>query len=345
MIVKNWRSKMVLLLAAAALTLNSSCTSSSEELQGEEVIQGQEQVGDGVETSDQELDTAPTTLLPEAPPTGAELDAVPLSPIPEVATDEFTADSSGGKVAESASDSGASTGVQGTDLAQVDSAETSPVQLPEESSVPEKVEPEKAEPKATSSQSSFSNSEQFVYTVKRGDWLARVTKKVYGNSGNWRDVAKENGLKDANLIQAGQKLIFKITNEKSRNFSKSYKQVAWKKYYDYPKVGPDGKATIFVKPGDSLSKIASLVFGDPYQWKNIYSVNKGQILNPNLIFADQKLSFVVDIKQLDTGVEAQAEAGVNSQVSPQEDTLASPPADSQVAPQADSAEGEEETAH
>lgn len=342
MIVKNWRSKVVLLLAAATITLNSSCTSSSEEQQGEEVIQGQEPVSDVVETSDQEIDSVaaslpvePPTGLPVEPPTGAEVDSVPVSPIAEVASDEFSGDSSAEKVAESTPDSGASPSIQGVDLAEVDSNETDPAQLPDESSVPEKVEIKKA--KASFSQNSFSNAEQFVYTVKKGDWLARVVKKVYGNSRSWRDVSKENGLKDANLIQAGQKLVFKITNEKSRNFSKSYKQVAWKKYYDYPKVGPDGRATIFVKPGDSLSKIASLVFGDPFQWKNIYSVNKGQILNPNLIFADQKLSFVVDIKQSDIQVEAQAGAQVDGQASPQ--------IVNQVNPQVESTENEQETAH
>lgn len=342
MIVKNWRSKVVLLLAAATITLNSSCTSSSEEQQGEEVIQGQEQVNDVVETSDQEIDSVAASL-PVEPPTGAEVDSVPLSPIAEVATDEFSGDSSAEKVAESTADSGASPSIQAVELAEVDSNETDPVQLPNESSVPEKAEMEKA--KASSSQNSFSNAEQFVYTVKKGDWLARVAKKVYGNSSSWRDVAKENGLKDANLIQAGQKLIFKITNEKSRNFSKSYKQVAWKKYYDYPKVGPDGRATIFVKPGDSLSKIASLVFGDPFQWKNIYSVNKGQILNPNLIFADQKLSFVVDIKQPDSQVEAQAGAQVDGQASPQVENQVNPQVESQANPQVDSTENEQETAH
>ena len=306
MILRNWHSKMFSFIAASAIALAVSCAS-SEEQQGEEVVQGEVQGSDGdnLETSGPS-DVSAITALPAEPsasPSGGELDAASLSPVAVLSEAEFGVDASDPKSAESSSDAELSSSAPSSDLAQVDASEASPVQLPEDVSAPadsvKGITGHEKKPKHLQSSPDASEG-QFVYTVKRGDWLARVAKKVYGQANIWREIVKENGLKDGNVIQAGQKLIFKITNDKSRNFSKSYKQVAWKQYYDYPKVGPDGKATIFVKPGDSLSKIAGLVFGDPLQWKNIYSVNKGQILNPNLIFADQKLSFVVDVGNVDS---------------------------------------------
>jgi nucleoid-associated protein YgaU len=307
--LKNWRSKMFSVIAASAISLAVSCAS-SEEQQGEEVVQGEVQGSDvdHLETPGPS-DVSTITALPAEPSassSGGELDAASLSPVDVLSEAEFGVDASDPKSAESSSDAELSPSAPSSGLAQVDSSEISPVQLPEDVSAPadsgkgvSKMEHER-KAKHLQSSSSEASEGQFVYTIKRGDWLARVAKKVYGNASVWREIVKENGLKDGNVIQAGQKLIFKITNDRSRNFSKSYKQVAWKQYYDYPNVGPDGKATIFVKSGDSLSKIAGLVFGDPLQWKNIYSVNKGQILNPNLIFADQKLSFVVDVAYVES---------------------------------------------
>lgn len=42
-----------------------------------------------------------------------------------------------------------------------------------------------------------------------------------------------------------------------------------------------------VVPGDSLSKIAARLLGDPYRWPELYALNRDQISDPNLIYPDQ----------------------------------------------------------
>ena len=46
-----------------------------------------------------------------------------------------------------------------------------------------------------------------VYIVEKGDTLARISKKVYGDSGHVDAICRMNGLTDGNLIFIGQKLI------------------------------------------------------------------------------------------------------------------------------------------
>jgi nucleoid-associated protein YgaU len=45
-----------------------------------------------------------------------------------------------------------------------------------------------------------------------------------------------------------------------------------------------------VKAGDSLSKIAKEVYGDPSQWKKIAEANKDKIPNPDLIHPGDELT-------------------------------------------------------
>ena len=47
--------------------------------------------------------------------------------------------------------------------------------------------------------------------------------------------------------------------------------------------------TYTVQKGDSLSKIAKAVYGDPNQWKAIHQANQDTIKNPDLIFPGQVL--------------------------------------------------------
>lgn len=45
------------------------------------------------------------------------------------------------------------------------------------------------------------------YTVKRGDTLWHIAKKFYGRGSLWGIIAKENRLKDPNIIYPGQILM------------------------------------------------------------------------------------------------------------------------------------------
>jgi nucleoid-associated protein YgaU len=45
-----------------------------------------------------------------------------------------------------------------------------------------------------------------AYTIKAGDNLSTIAKRFYGQANKYNDVAKANGITDANKIQAGQQL-------------------------------------------------------------------------------------------------------------------------------------------
>jgi len=108
-----------------------------------------------------------------------------------------------------------------------------------------------------------------VYKVVRGDTLWRIAEKFYRSGYNWVDIARENGLKNPNLISVGQSL--KIPDVKPRTVTVA--KVA--------SIRP-GKYT--VQKGDWLSKIALRAYGDMFAWEKIYEANKETIgPNPHLI--------------------------------------------------------------
>ena len=60
-------------------------------------------------------------------------------------------------------------------------------------------------PEVSTVQEQLSQSD--YYTVKKGDTLASISKKTYGDSGHVDAICKMNGLSDGNLIFIGQKLL------------------------------------------------------------------------------------------------------------------------------------------
>jgi len=107
------------------------------------------------------------------------------------------------------------------------------------------------------------------YTVQRGDYLWRISRKpdVYGDPMQWVRIYSYNRdqIKDPDLIYPDQ--IFKIHKES----------------------GPD---EYLVSPGDNLSKIAGSmdVLGDPTKWREIYEANKNVIGDePGMIYPHQVL--------------------------------------------------------
>ena len=45
-----------------------------------------------------------------------------------------------------------------------------------------------------------------LYTVKRGDGLMKIARQFYGDASRYKEIAKFNGLTDANKIKVGQVL-------------------------------------------------------------------------------------------------------------------------------------------
>ena len=58
-----------------------------------------------------------------------------------------------------------------------------------------------------SSMSAMQEMSEDIYIVEKGDTLAKISKKVYGDSGHVDAICRMNGLSDGNLIFIGQKLI------------------------------------------------------------------------------------------------------------------------------------------
>jgi nucleoid-associated protein YgaU len=45
-----------------------------------------------------------------------------------------------------------------------------------------------------------------VYVVKRGDTLSGIAYKLFGDTSKWRDLAKDNKIKNPKLLQVGTRL-------------------------------------------------------------------------------------------------------------------------------------------
>lgn len=69
---------------------------------------------------------------------------------------------------------------------------------PQEGQAQETTHPQEASPEI---------EEGEVYTVQKGDTLATISKKIYGDSSHVEAICKMNGLEDGNLIFIGQKLL------------------------------------------------------------------------------------------------------------------------------------------
>jgi len=117
-----------------------------------------------------------------------------------------------------------------------------------------------------------------IYKVKEGDNLWKIAEKYYHSGYNWVDIAKENNLRNPDLLLVGREI--KIPDVPVR----------------YPQgqiAGGESRTHIDhyqVVKGDSLWKIAVKVYGDGYQWTKIYEANQDKIgPNPGLIFSGTNL--------------------------------------------------------
>lgn len=115
-----------------------------------------------------------------------------------------------------------------------------------------------------------------THRVGQGENLWRIAEDYYGSGYNWVDIAQTNSLKNADLLLVGQELLIPDV------------AVRW------PETDPADTEkrvnTYTVQSGDSLWKIAVAVYGDGYQWTNIYQANSAEIgANPGLIYSGQVL--------------------------------------------------------
>lgn len=114
-----------------------------------------------------------------------------------------------------------------------------------------------------------------IYVVKQGDNLWKIAEEIYGSGYNWIDLAKENTLKNPNILIPGQEL--KVPKVEPRLITKQQPKT----------LAPIEGETYMVVRGDNLWTIALRAYGDGYQWVKIARENN--LVNPNLIHAGNVL--------------------------------------------------------
>ncbi|MEK7472889.1 MAG: LysM peptidoglycan-binding domain-containing protein [Patescibacteria group bacterium] len=95
-----------------------------------------------------------------------------------------------------------------------------------------------------------------VHTVVKGDNLWNIAVTYYGDGFKWVEIATENKLDNASIIEVGQELTI-------------------------PNVDSITTATYEVVKGDNLWDIAVRAYGDGYKWVEIANANN--MLNPSII--------------------------------------------------------------
>jgi len=109
-----------------------------------------------------------------------------------------------------------------------------------------------------------------TYTVKSGDDLWTISKKLYGSGYNWVDLASANKLANPGVLYVGTNL--NVPNVKPK-LVETQKIVTTN-----PTISGN---TYTVVKGDYLWNIAVRVYGDGFKWVEIAKANK--LANPNLI--------------------------------------------------------------
>ncbi len=115
-----------------------------------------------------------------------------------------------------------------------------------------------------------------THKVAKGENLWNIAVKYYGDGFKWVDIATENKLTNASIIETDQELIIpNIENEKTVDDETQNNVVTT--------TDSITAATYEVAKGDSLWKIAVRAYGDGYKWVEIARENK--ITNPNFIYS------------------------------------------------------------
>lgn len=104
-----------------------------------------------------------------------------------------------------------------------------------------------------------------THTVEKGENLWNIATKYYGDGFKWVDIATENKLDNASVIEVGQELVIPNIEEVA----------------SADEADSITSATYEVAKGDTLWSIAVRAYGDGYKWTKIAEENK--IIHPNTI--------------------------------------------------------------
>ena len=115
-----------------------------------------------------------------------------------------------------------------------------------------------------------------TYVVAGGDSLTKISKKIFGHTKHWEEIAALNNLNPPYTIYPGQGLLFPLSNGQAKSFAEAYRK---------------NQKSITVQKGDSLSKLAAKVFGNQDSWRRLFNYNKDKILDPNVLPAGITLAY------------------------------------------------------
>jgi len=116
-----------------------------------------------------------------------------------------------------------------------------------------------------------------THIVIAGETLWSIAEKYYQSGYNWVDIAEENNLSDADLIEEGQELtIPKVTPI----LAQAEAQIT--------PAPTDIPENYTVKAGDTLWDIAVTIYNDGYRWTEIATLNN--LANPDLIHSGNVLT-------------------------------------------------------
>ena len=114
------------------------------------------------------------------------------------------------------------------------------------------------------------------YVVSRGDTLATIATKIYGDMEKWREIAEFTGMANPNMIYPGDVVYYQLTDQ-TMAFASAYEQVS--------------RSEVVVQPGDTLSTISANVMGSSQDWKMIWRQNDN-IDNPDVLTVGQTIYYV-----------------------------------------------------
>ncbi len=114
------------------------------------------------------------------------------------------------------------------------------------------------------------------YIVQRGDTLAKVAAKIYGNPSRWSEIAELSSLANPSRIYPGDVVYYQLTQETSQ-FAQAYEMLP--------------RREVVVNQGDTLASIAARTLGNASDWKAIWRQND-IIDNPDSLSAGMVLYYV-----------------------------------------------------
>lgn len=131
---------------------------------------------------------------------------------------------------------------------------------------------------------------KMAYVVQKGDTLAKIAQRVYGDMSKWTEIADFTGIANPKLIYPGDVVYYQLT-EQSTAFANAYEAVQ--------------RSEVEVAQGDTLATISNRVFGNSSLWKLIWRQND-KIDNPDRLTTGTKIYYInqAAMAQLDKDLKA-----------------------------------------